>query len=411
MSNLKKRAIFYIKHKLSNNEILDLISKFVIVNLAQSLFRLKYQWKKVNTDKVIFECFQGRSASDSPLAIYNELYKSRKDLSFVWVLNSVHHELYEELKGKRNTKVVVYGSKDYDYEYATAGYWVVNCRLPFRLVKKKQQKYVQCWHGTPLKKLGLDIDVGTYSTTSMAGMRYSYAVDSIRYDYFLSPSDYASKRFCSSFNIPSEKIVELGYPRNDSLIVDAENTQKKCDIKNSLNIPNDKKVILYAPTWRDKQYSSENQNYFFDNPLEDKRFIDEFDDSFVFLFRGHYFTESSKESRRFIDVSTYNDVNDLYLISDALITDYSSVFFDYALLNRPIYFFMYDREHYENEARGFYLNIERDLPGEIVSEIDGLVGRLKSMKKHTEHIEFNHVYNSYEDGKSSKRVIDLLIKK
>ena len=411
MANLKKRALVFIKHKLSSNELLDLISKFVVVNLAQMLFRLKFQRTKVNTDKVIFECFQGRNVSDSPFAIYNELHNSRKDLTFVWVLNSVHHELYNELKGKTNTKVVIYGTKEYDYEYATAGYWVVNCRLPFRFVKKKEQKYIQCWHGTPLKKLGLDVEVGTYSTTSMAGMRFSYGVDSSRYDYFLSPSEYASKRFCSSFNIPNEKIVELGYPRNDALTVDADNTNKICEIKKRLNIPTEKKVVLYAPTWRDMQYSKTKQNYYFDNPLEDKEFIDQFDDSFVFLFRGHYFTESSKESKRFIDVSSYNDVNDLYLISDALITDYSSVFFDYALLNRPIYFYMYDREHYENEARGFYLNIESDLPGEIVSEVDGLVGRLKTMKKHTEYKEFNRIYNPFEDGKSSKRVIDHLIKK
>ncbi|MGF1889746.1 CDP-glycerol glycerophosphotransferase family protein [Photobacterium profundum] len=401
---IKKRAISYIKHKLSSNDLLDLISKYVVVNLAQLIFLIKYRSHKVDSKKIVFECFQGRNVSDSPLSLYKELINTRKDLSFVWVLNSVEHGLYDQLSNNSNTTVVIYNTAEYDIEYATAGYWITNCRLPFRLFKKKNQKYIQCWHGTPLKKLGLDIEVGAYSTTSMAGMRFSYGVDSSRYDYFLSPSKYASEKFCSSFNIPTKSIIELGYPRNDSLINDMGNTSKIDRVKAKLNINESKTVVLYAPTWRDKQYSILNNNYYFDNPLENDDFIEQFDDSFVFLFRGHYFTESDKQSRRFIDVSSYNDINDLFLISDILITDYSSVFFDFALLNRPIYFYMYDREHYEKEARGFYLDIDYDLPGEIFENSILLSKAVKSGVGST-HNDFNAVYNPFEDGKSACRII------
>ncbi|WP_081470360.1 CDP-glycerol glycerophosphotransferase family protein [Photobacterium profundum] len=405
---INKRAVSYIKHKLSSNDILDLLIKKIVVFIAQVKFRSKYHSTRVNPNKFVFECFQGKNVCDSPWALYKELYNEYNGYQFYWVLNSDNHPLMSELLKYKNTKVVIYGTKQYDDVYASSKYWITNCRLPFRLYKKNEQKYVQCWHGTPLKKLGLDIEVGSHSTTSMEGMRFSYHTDSIRYNLFLSPSEYASKRFCSSFNLPEEKIIELGYPRNDELVNDKNNLQKINDIKDKLNIDRDKRVVLYAPTWRDKQFSVSGLNYYFDNPLENNKFTDNFDDSVVFLFRGHYFTSTNQASKRFIDVSEYNNVNDLYLISDVLVTDYSSVFFDYALLNRPIYFYMYDREHYENEARGFYLDIEKELPGEIVSEIDGLVHALKSTQKHIDHKNFNHVFNPLEDGQSSQRVIERL---
>ncbi|WP_173424717.1 CDP-glycerol glycerophosphotransferase family protein, partial [Photobacterium sanctipauli] len=81
-----------------------------------------------------------------------------------WVLNSKEHEKFNYITNQSDTSVVIYNSKEYEYEYATSKFWVVNCRLPFRFYKRKEQKYVQCWHGTPLKKLGCDIEVGKYVT-------------------------------------------------------------------------------------------------------------------------------------------------------------------------------------------------------------------------------------------------------
>lgn len=128
-------------------------------------------------------------------------------------------------------------------------------------MKRKGQKYIQCWHGTPLKRLGLDVKANAYATSSLKGMYYSYLADSKRYDHFISPSAYASERFCSSFGIDSSKIIEQGYPRNDALAKDAENISKLNSIKKSLGIEAGKKIILYAPTWRDNQYSKETGSF------------------------------------------------------------------------------------------------------------------------------------------------------
>ncbi|MGR5142801.1 CDP-glycerol glycerophosphotransferase family protein [Photobacterium sp. DNB23_23_1] len=397
------------KRLLAKSNYLDVITKFLIVKYSQFMFSLKHSKAKVDKDTFVFECFQGKNASDSPWSIYLELLKVPSDYNFIWVLDKNNNKLESLLLSNHNTKVVYYGTEEYDQAYANAGYWITNCRLPFRLKKKKGQKYIQCWHGTPLKKLGFDIEHGTYSTTSKMGMRYSYQVDSDRYDYFISPSSYASKCFSSAFGIPKEKIIEVGYPRNDALITFSEDIHRISNIKQNLGIDLSKKVVLYAPTWRDMQFSTVSQSYYFNNPLENSDFTDGFDENCVFLFRGHYFSESHKEHSHFIDVSNYNDVNDLYLISDILITDYSSVYFDYALLNRPIVFFMYDRAHYENENRGFYIDVDSHMPGPIYDRLDALRLGIKKAPIQVCHQKFNQKFNTYEDGGSAKRVIDIFM--
>ncbi|PSW19687.1 teichoic acid biosynthesis protein F [Photobacterium sanctipauli] len=394
-----------LKQVLASNDYIDLISKFIAINLSRFIFHIKYKNYKVDDKKIIFECFQGRNCSDSPLAIYNYIRNNYKGYSYIWVLNSKEHEKFNYITNQSDTSVVIYNSKEYEYEYATSKFWVVNCRLPFRFYKRKEQKYVQCWHGTPLKKLGCDIEVGKYVTSSIKGRSYSYTIDSERYDYFISPSTYASKRFCSGFNFSYDKIIELGYPRNDSLFCNKDNLEKINSIKSKLGIDKKKKVILYAPTWRDQQFSSKEGTYYFNNQLSDIEFLKQFDESYLFLFRGHYFSESLMGLDSFKNVSDYDDVNDLYLISDMLITDYSSVFFDYAILERPIFFYMYDRQSYEDDVRGFYLNIDRDLPGPIYTDRISLANAIKSPSE-INYDDFNLQFNPFEDGNSAKRVVE-----
>ncbi|PSU14314.1 teichoic acid biosynthesis protein F [Photobacterium gaetbulicola] len=404
-----KRLKNKVKVALSKSNGLDLLFKYLTINIVRVLFFIKHGRKKVTPNKIIFECFQGKSIADSPFAIYKKMVSLANNFEFVWVVNSEPNDRLNRIVADSNIKLVQFGTKEYDHEYATAAFWITNCRLPFRFVKRKGQKYVQCWHGTPLKRLGLDVKASAYATSSLKGMYFSYLADSKRYDHFISPSEYASECFCSSFGIEPGKIIEQGYPRNDVLTNDVDNAEKLDAIRQSLGIEPGKKVILYAPTWRDNQYSKETGGFYFDNPLETEHFLSSFDDSYVFLFRGHYFSDSHKTQSRFVDVSTYNDVNDLYLISDALITDYSSVFFDYAILNRPIFFYMYDRAVYEKDVRGFYIDIDQDLPGPIFYDSHSLADALKSLKT-VSHKPFNERFNPYEDGCSTDRVIEKILK-
>ena len=399
-----KKIKIKVSQYLSKHELLDIIVKNILVRLFQLKFKVGYNLQ-VDSNKILFECFKGKFVNDSPLSIYNELQINNLKYSFVWVLSNLSHPLKEYLESQPNTSVVIYGSKEYFRAYASAKYWFVNCRIPYRIVKKPEQVYIQCWHGTPLKKLGQDITIINYAKSSLSGLRFGYNHESMRLDYFISPSAYASRCFISSFNLEPQKILELGYPRNDKLSTHEKNNDEIERIKKALGISLKKKVILYAPTWRDNNFCNVRGVHVLSNPLDSKEFVASFPDV-VFLYRGHYFTKPEEKMAEFIDVSAYNNINDLFLVSDALITDYSSLFFDYAILKRPIYFYMPDLDEYGKEIRGFYLDVEKELPGEICKTPKELsVTMNKKYENASIFVEFNKKYNTYEDGASASRVI------
>ena len=160
----------------------------------------------------------------------------------------------------------------------------------------------------------------------------------------ISPSAFCTEKFVSAFDLKDKSIVkEVGYPRNDFLY---KYTDKDINrIKRSLGISKDKKVILYAPTWRDDQHKS-GVGYTYEVNINFDKLRKELSKDYVILFRAHYFVSSifdfSKYEGFIYNVSNVDNVNDLYVISDLLITDYSSVFFDYSILKRPVLFYMYD---------------------------------------------------------------------
>ena len=135
------------------------------------------------------------------------------------------------------------------------------------------------------------------------------------------------------------------------------------------------------------------------------------------LFRAHYLVANSFDFDRYkgfvIDASSYPDINDLYIASDILVTDYSSVFFDFSILGKPVIFYMYDLEHYANEMRGFYLSLD-ELPGPIVRDEDALIDEIRRTDGWTadnKYLEFKKRFNPYEDGNSSKRVLKRVIER
>lgn len=387
------------------------------------LFKRRFKNRKFNKTEVdpklvVFESFMGRKYVDSPKAIYeymldNEKYK---DYTFVWFFKEP--EDYKFLENNRNTKVCKFGSSDYYKYYSMAGYWVTNSRITYSLNKKEGQKYIQCWHGTPLKRLGFDIEVkGGNAMNSIKDIRQKYESDAKLYDYMVSPSKFVTEKYKSAFNLdncnPNVEIVEEGYPRNDFL-----SNYKKSDvtrIKNDLDIPKDKKVILYAPTWRDNQHKA-GVGYTYKTEVDFDYLKEKLEKDYIILFRAHYFVANSFNFDKYegfiYNVSNYNDINDLYIISDILITDYSSVFFDYSVLKRPILFYMYDLEDYKSNLRDFYIDL-KELPGPIIEKEKDLVNEIektKDFKIDTKYKKFNSKFTYLEDGNASKRVVEKIFK-
>jgi CDP-glycerol glycerophosphotransferase len=371
---------------------------------------------KIDDKLVYFQTFSGRGYSDSPKAMYEYMLSAPeyKDFRFVWSFKEP--EKYEELLRNGRTEIVKFRTKADNKALRKAKYWISNYRMLDHQHPRKGQVYLQCWHGTPLKRLGYDITESDNAMNSLAEIREKYRTDARKFSWLLSPSPFATDKFATAWNLNETgqrgKILEEGYPRNDRLINFAAEDRKA--IRKNLGV-DDKKVILYAPTWRDNQHTS-GQGYTYKTEVDFDRLQRELGDNYVILFRAHYLVANSFDFARYDgfvrDVSSYGDINDLYIAADILVTDYSSVFFDFANLERPIIFYMYDLEHYANEMRGFYLSLD-ELPGPVVKDETALIAEIKaadSWKPDDKYNEFRKRFNPYEDGNSSKRVLAKVIK-
>lgn len=414
---MKKIKVF-ILNIAKKNEMFRKLIRALIFGIRRLRY-LTYYFKKVNNHQIIFESFMGRKYVDSPKAIYEYMLSDKKyaNFTFIWAFNNP--EDYKYLIKNKNTKVIKYNSKEYYKAYSTSKYWITNSRVPDVIVKKKNQIYTQCWHGTPLKKLGFDITVqGGNALNSLKDIRYKYQVDSKKYTYMVSPSRFCTEKFISAFNLKKvgkeDIIIEKGYPRNDYLINYKDEDIKR--IKKELKLPQDKKILLYAPTWRDNQHES-GVGYTYKTEVDFDYLREKLQDEYIILFRAHYFVANSFDFKKYkgfvYNVSEYNDINELYIISDILITDYSSVFFDYAILKRPMLFYMYDLDDYKNKLRDFYFDLS-ELPGPIIEKEKELVSEIskisKNFKYDKKYKDFNNKYNYLDDGQASKRVIETIIK-
>lgn len=372
--------------------------------------------RKITTEDhmVVFESFLGKQYGCSPKALFLAMVKdpAYRDYQKVWMFRNP--EQYRFLEQYENTRVVKYGSKEYENCYAKAKYWITNYHLPAGIVKGKDQIYVQTWHGTPLKKIGCDVgEPGTLSRDKKRAWK-EYCMEGTIIDYMPSPSPFYTEKIKSAFRLQKQaKVLEYGYPRNDFLLQMKEDFCQK--IRKNFSIPQDKKVMLYAPTWRDNRHVP-GQGYVYECGMNFELMKEELGEEWVILFRAHYLISNSFDFEQYkgfvINASEYDDVNHLYAISNLLITDYSSVFFDYANLKRPILFYMYDYEEYRNEMRDFYFS-PSELPGLVVKEQDDLMMAIKTLSKDTfvpgeDYERFNQKYNPYQEPCSSRMISEIL---
>ncbi|WP_079527260.1 CDP-glycerol glycerophosphotransferase family protein [Halobacillus hunanensis] len=362
---------------------------------------------------VVFESFHGKQYSDSPRAVYEYMKVNELEYQLIW---SADRRYYSELKSK-GLPVVRRFSVKWLMVMTRAKYWVTNTRLPTWIPKPKGTKYLQTWHGTPLKRLAVDMEEVHMPGTNTFKYKSNFIKETAKWDYLVAPNQYSSEIFERAF-LFNGKMIESGYPRNDYLI--QEDNQETIDsLKKSLNIPSDKKVILYAPTWRDNQFYQKGK-YKFDLSLNLDRMKEELGEDYVVVLRMHYLIAENFDLGPYegfvYDLSKHEDIRDLYLISDLLITDYSSVFFDYANLRRPIIFYVYDLDEYRDSLRGFYLDLETEAPGPLTKSTSEVIQSIKEFENKNYRLgnEFEEFYNrfcSWEDGGSSRRVVEQVFKK
>ena len=256
---------------------------------------------------------------------------------------------------------------------------------------------------------------------SLKEVREKYDLDAAKFRYILSPSDFTTEKFTSAWNLKKagkeHAIIQEGYPRNDYLLNHTPEDVRK--VKETLRItPEDiggKKIILYAPTWRDNQHDSAD-GYSYQLGMDFARLRQALGEECIILFRAHYLVANQFDFAAYEgfvwDASQYPDINELYVVSDLLITDYSSVFFDYANLKRPILFYMYDLAAYRDDIRGFYLDLS-ELPGPIVETEEALIQAIPQALEGDAYDEkyqrFHARFNALDDGHASERVVKRLL--
>lgn len=379
----------------------------------------------IDSKKVFFESFGGRSFSCSPKALYLAMLQDSRfdDYEFVWCFkgqNTVNN--YRKMTVFSRATVVQRGSSEYFEALASAKTLILNTRLPEYVMPKPDQVFVQCWHGTPLKRLGYDVKIETanaLNTTSELAERFG--MDCRKWTYLLSPSTYTSQHLADAFGLPENRrastILQLGYPRNDALAQAAcdGNDRLVREMKFRMGIPDNKKVLLYAPTWRDDSYKA-GVGYTFDYLIDFDTLQRALGKDWVVLFRPHYYIANSFDFsayRGFVyDASNVDDINDLYLISDALVTDYSSVMFDYSILRRPMFFFVPDKKHYAADIRGFYFDFSK-VPGPQSTTTTQLIDDVRHIGDYWHRFgetydEFTDTFCPIDDGHATERVLNRL---
>jgi CDP-glycerol glycerophosphotransferase len=374
-------------------------------------YKIGCKFLPLNKNIILFESNLGRNYTGNPRAIYEEMVRQGLDQKYrcYFILENPDTPLPGSAKAVKRTRLL------YFYLFAIAGTWVCDTRLPKYILKRQGCTYIQTWHGTPLKKLALDMD-----TVFMAGekgidnYKKNFYDNAQTWDYLISQNSFSTEIFRRAFAFGKE-MLEIGYPRNDVLFA-KNNSTDITELKKQLGLPLDKKIILYAPTWRDNEYYGKG-NYKFNPPLDFGELQDKLSDEYVMIVKYHYLVMDQ------VDWTPYKgfvyscdlsfDIADLYLVSDMMITDYSSVMFDFSLLKRPMLFFCYDLEQYKDTLRGFYFDFLAEAPGPVTLSSQELISAIKDYdpaqyldKQNAFYSKFNHA----DDGKASKRIVELIEK-
>ena len=351
---------------------------------------------KTDAKLIVFASFGGRKYDDSPKAIYEAmLHDPRYDgYKLVWAF--MHPE---EFNLPREEKVQI-DTLAYYKTLLRARIWVTNSSMTRGLnFTGKNTFQLNSWHGSAIKRMGSDINSGNTSF----GIKGKSNINCV----MLAQGDFDVEVFSKAFNMAADDFRITGLPRNDEL---ANTTKARQDeLKISLGIPKTKKAILYAPTFREYD-KDESNNVVLTPPINLKLWADRLGKDYVLLFRAHYEVAQvmGVVDNEFVkNVSDYPNLNELIFASDMLISDYSSIFFDYAIQGKPMLCYCYDYEKYA-EKRGMYFDIREWLPS-ASSEEDLLnyISNTDTTIKNDSTIRFQRKYVS-EFGHATEKSLDII---
>ena len=369
-------------------------------------------------DTVVYECFGGREFSDNPRAIHEELVRRGAPFEHLWVVRDAAFEVPESAVALRH------GSTEYYEALARARYVVGNDHWPRWFVRRPGQTCLQTWHGAPLKLHGHAL---AKRPKALRAYRRVLTQRAENWQYVVSPGAFATPILAEAFPFGSE-VLETGLPRTD-LLFHPDRDRIAGEVKRRLGVEG-KHVVLYAPTYRDQldyrpprrpgqlrnlpTYSSDSPRhggYRLGPMLDPTTMASALGDDWAVLYRKHRRVADALAPNRFVlDVSAFPDTTELLLAADVLVTDYSSVVFDFVSTERPIVFFTPDLDEYR-DVRGFSIDFEAAAPGPLLRAPGEVIEALRdptavAAEYRARYESFRTSYCALDDGEASGRVVE-----
>ena len=351
---------------------------------------------------IVFTSFGGRKFDDSPKVVYDAMLLDKRfdECHLVWAF--IHPENFDLVKGEK----VRIDTFSYYKKLLKARIWVTNSSMTRGLSFTGINSFeLNTWHGSAIKRMGSDINKDNTSFKIKKKGQVNNRV-------MLAQGQYDVDVFSNAFRRPIESFRIIGLPRNDALVHRCK--EEVSLVKEKLGISIDKTVILYAPTFREYE-KDDNYNCVLTPPLDLKKWKAKLGNNYVLLFRAHYEVVKVmgvKDDGFVKDVSSYPNLNELMIVSDMLISDYSSIFFDYAIQGKPMLCFAYDYDRYQKE-RGMYFDIRKELECMDMDTEDSVIREIQNMdieERSSISRRFREKYVTCY-GSATKRSLDLIYEK
>lgn len=383
MSGFKKRIEYILKHNAA--------AQFIYKHGISSMLRLYGAFLKTDDKLVLFNSFGGRKFNDSPRVLFEAMCRDKRfsGFQFVWAF-----EEPERFKIDR-AKCIRIDSSEYFRTALKSRVWISSVNIERGLhFKKKNTIYVNTWHGAGTKKIG-----------NACSGRKDYDFSAV--DMMLVQSEFERQIFLRDFRCNPDAIRKIGFPRNDELF--HLNADKKSELRKQFGIPEGKKVILYAPTWRESRDGG--MSYEFVPPIHMDRWKAALSDDFVMLFRMHTFTTQFEMHYDDFakDASGHENLNHVLAVTDVLITDYSTIVYDAAIAGIPFICFGFDYETYSRE-RGFYYDLDSVYPGGVLHTEDEVISRIREVVNGADRGLYESFREQYIEagGSSTEKILNEL---
>ncbi|QEM80773.1 glycosyltransferase [Halomonas binhaiensis] len=372
-------------------------------DLAKKYYGENYEEVSLKDNVILFECYWGKKICGNPLAIYRRLVNSNvdDDYKIIWVVNNI--DIPEEVSGNKDVVIVKPGSKEYGHALLEATYLVNNVTFPTYFIRRPGQRYLNTWHGVPVKAMGRDMIA---PMISMANTQRNFLQSNI----ILESSDFYRNSVIRPYYVESlteKNILRSGSPRVDDIFTSYINDE---DFRIRYGVSKGQKVVMYAPTWRGN--STKIKSVFNDQASIYQTIANLLGDEYFVIFSAHQMVKSRDltELNNGAVLLESENINDVLVHVDVLVSDYSSIIFDFFPANKAVVLYTYDIEQYQ-EDRGLYVS-PSELPCADVKTIEDLVAAIREGSLPSSFATYASMCERFiplENGNASKSALTELL--